>query len=154
MDQSYGVQWTQIYDYSGKADAGSTIQVDSIGNVYVGGFVTRADNVKDMLVVKYDPNGNILYEQNFSGENSSEDAFIKASDISRDGEFYFLGQEVDIYGKEQCVISKMNTDGIKQWFKKIGGDDGKKPIDINLSKNGSIYVSVASGDIDYKDEIF
>jgi hypothetical protein len=154
MDQAYGIQWTQVYDYSGKVDVGSTIQVDSLGNVYVGGFVTRSDNVKDMFVIKYDSNGNILYEQNFSGEDSSEDAFIKASDISKNGEFYFLGQEVDHYGKEQCVISKMKTDGTKQWLKKIGGDHGKKPIAINLAKNGSIYVSVASGDIDYKDEIF
>jgi hypothetical protein len=89
MDDSYNLQWSKIYDFDGKEDAGSTIRVDTSGNVYIGGFVTRLDDVKDMILIKYDSVGNKLFDHNISGENSSEDAFIKYSDISIDGGFYF-----------------------------------------------------------------
>jgi hypothetical protein len=51
IDESYNLQWSKTYDFEGKEDAGSTIRVDTNGNVYIGGYVTRLDDVN---IYRYD----------------------------------------------------------------------------------------------------
>ncbi|REJ80369.1 MAG: T9SS C-terminal target domain-containing protein [Bacteroidetes bacterium] len=70
--------WTRIYNFSAKeSDRGESLVVDAAGNVYVTGRsdsnpVDTVDN-NDIVTMKYDTNGNLLWLQRYDGSGSGRD---------------------------------------------------------------------------------
>ena len=69
--------WTQQYINGLGNDSGNTVNVDSYNNVYVVGEKSNGVN-GDFFIIKYDPDGNILWTQqnNFSNNEGFNALFI------------------------------------------------------------------------------
>lgn len=66
--------WTRRYDGGDdNKDEANAICVDNSGNVYVTGESRNSSNGADYLTLKYDPNGNIVWEKRYDGSAHGTD---------------------------------------------------------------------------------
>src|SRR5699024_9816602 len=50
INSNFSLGWVKTLDFEGKNDVGSAISVDNNGNIYVGGYVTKNNNAKAMVL--------------------------------------------------------------------------------------------------------
>lgn len=143
LDDEHNLIWSKTYDFVGKEDVGTSIEVDEFGNVYVGGFVTQNDNVRNLAVLKYDENGGLLGSQAIPGENLNANAEIRYSEMNNNNECYFIFNEKSKLNIDQCGILKVDTSLTHLWIKKIRDNQNREATDLNISSTGSIYASIA-----------
>ena len=43
-------EWVRIFDYAGGSDQATSVRVDSLGNIYVAGYIDNISNVDYFLV--------------------------------------------------------------------------------------------------------
>lgn len=76
--------WVRVYDgLPGYDDVGNALRVDSAGNVYVTG-----ESDADLVTLKYDTNGNLLWEDRYTQGARS---FGRRIEIAPDGAIYVMG---------------------------------------------------------------
>ncbi len=141
LNSSYILQWTKLIDLAGKEDVGNSIDIDASGNVYVGGFSTKSNNIKEAIAVKYDASGTEIWRHEQSAINTTGDALIKAIDVTSSGEVYFVGEEKGNNGTKDVVVSKIDNAGAIEWQKKLNTNIDEKPTGVNVANDGSLYVS-------------
>ena len=73
-DQNMNLIWVKTLDGYGKSDQGNDIVVDPSGNVYVTGYLTRTNLTKELLLLKYDNLGNVIYQTKKQPLFNSSDA--------------------------------------------------------------------------------
>ena len=111
---------------------------DSLGNVYVAGGTK--DNI---LVAKYDNNGNQLWIEDF-GTSDYETATDIVSD--REGNLYLVGltngdlAEANA-GPFDVWLAKYDSDGNQLWIEQFGTEFTDLSYGINLDSNGNVYLS-------------
>ena len=142
LNPSFVVQWERTLDFEGKNDEGQAIDIDENGNVYIGGFVSKANNIKEAIVVKYDANGNEIWNKKYKGSDVSADAMIKSLKAKNNDEIYILGEEKGNNGTKDAVVSKLNGQGGVNWQKKVTSTADDKPKAIHVSNNGNVFVSL------------
>jgi subtilisin family serine protease len=145
FNPSFVLQWTKIIDFAGKEDVANSIDIDAIGNVYIGGYTTKANDKKEAFAVKYNGNGNEVWRHEQSAINTTGDAIIKAIDVTPTGEVYFVGQEKGTNGSEDVIVSKISTLGSLEWQKKLAEAVDEKPTNVKVADDGSVYVTALKG---------
>ena len=143
LNENYGLEWAVSFDLSGFDDQGNTILVDVQGNVYVGGYATQADNVKNMVLLKYDQNGTLLNNHVFPGENPFQDAEIVDAKNKDFNSFYFLFNDKNKNGLSQSGVFKVDSTLSMKWNKKISSPDSLFGNDLNISSDGDLYASAS-----------
>ena len=141
LNANYVLQWSKIFDFVGREDVGDAIDVDTIGNVYISGYITNSNNVKEMFVIKYDASGNELWQHRQAGAIGTADAFVKAIEARPNGEIYFVGEEKGPSGTRDGVVSKIDLSGALEWQRKLSNSFDEKPTNINVANDGSVYVT-------------
>ncbi|MDP1801482.1 MAG: S8/S53 family peptidase [Bacteroidota bacterium] len=131
--------WTQSYDAYGLEDCGNTIAIDpTSGDVIVGGFITKTNNVKDMIVLKYNSlTGSLIWKQTQTSKDPTADAFIKKLVMNSSGDIYFIGGEKGLSGNKEAVIGKIKSNGERKWEKSINGNYDYLPSDIQFGGGGA-----------------
>jgi hypothetical protein len=149
------------------------IAVDANGNVYVTGYfesdsltfgsITLIKNKKstkfirraDMFVVKYDPNGQVLWAKSAGG---SEDEYARDIAVDARGNVYVIGEfksdsltlgsttlrrkgEGDFFRRSDIFIVKYDPNGQVLWAKSVGGDDDEYAQSIAVDAGGNVYVT-------------
>ncbi|MEO0052317.1 MAG: SBBP repeat-containing protein [candidate division WOR-3 bacterium] len=108
--------WVKRYDGSGKDDMPFGLAFDSSGNIYVGGWSqVPADSVNykaDYTLLKYDPDGNLLWEARYSGPDNLGGCIYSIA-IDRDNFVYtagniFVGAR-PLYSYDACIIKYLTT---------------------------------------------
>jgi hypothetical protein len=119
----------------------SDVAVDVFGNVFVGGYIERLapDYNTELIISKYDFNGNVLWEKSV-GDGS---AVLESSDVAVDvfGNIYIVGtfyNNVDYLSNIWVV--KYDSEGNQIWKKslnesRIGIGEG-----IDVDDFGNVYV--------------
>ncbi|MBK8846220.1 MAG: T9SS type A sorting domain-containing protein [Bacteroidetes bacterium] len=120
---------------------GLDVAVHDTNNVYACGFVDENGTTNDMLLVKYNSNGDTVwsrkfgYYQTFGGQWTTED---NGTEVETDqaGNVYVMSK--DIFGKHDVLI-KYNSAGVKQWNKVVH----TLPTDIKFMsiQNDIIYIA-------------
>ena len=141
LNTNYVLQWSKIFDFDGKEDVANTIDIDANGNVYIGGYVTKSNNIKEMFALKYDASGNELWQHRQAGADATADAFIKALEAKATGEIYFVAEEKGHNGTRDGVVSKIDNSGELEWQKKLSNPIDEKPTTVNVANDGSVYVT-------------
>src|SRR5262249_9229400 len=78
--------WAQRYHGPGPGDDGAVaLKVDSRGNVYVTGWITRTKADSDYATVKYAPDGTQLWTRSYAGIGNS---IAAALDLDASGNVY------------------------------------------------------------------
>jgi uncharacterized delta-60 repeat protein len=134
--------WTRFYNYiANEDDNGTSIAVDTLGNVFVTGEsdanATNVDNF-DYITIKYDPSGTELWNKRY-GAVGNDKAVKVLTDLV--GNCYVTGRGYNGIDDNYVTI-KYNAAGTQQWIKAYdgGGDDQAASMAID-STYTNIYVT-------------
>jgi uncharacterized delta-60 repeat protein len=135
--------WCKIYDgplHDG--DDTSSVVVDDFGFVYVTGRSFRSGNWRDVLTVKYDPNGQLLWEALYNGPVNGDDAGLKI--LLDDSGFIYVSGISDGGATDWDYLTiKYTSDGNEVWATRYNGPsngmDGFR--DLVLDDSGNAYVT-------------
>ena len=124
---------------------GSSIAVDSLGNVYVCMFdsTTPAGGVNCYLyILKYNTSGVIQWQRRWG--NSSYHIYARSITVDSSGNVYVCG-EADIGFRNpgpNWLIVKFNSSGVAQWQRTLGESTGtiNKPQSITVDNLDNVYV--------------
>lgn len=99
-------------------------------------------------MVKYDPNGNIIWAKSGPGEYLSFISLAVDEDNniiilgSNNGALTFMGEEVEWIGDYDVVYLKYDKNGNEQWLKSLGSVESDSPGEIATDHNGNIFISM------------
>ena len=141
-------------------DYGADIAVDALGNVYVTGFfesstltvgTTKLRNAggKDLFVVKYDSDGQVVWARSIGG-GGEEGGWSIAVDAS--GNVYVTGffesstltiggTTLRNAGGKDILLVKYNPGGQVVWAKSVGRGGDEKGYRLALDASGNVYVT-------------
>ncbi|OFX69666.1 MAG: hypothetical protein A2X12_01110 [Bacteroidetes bacterium GWE2_29_8] len=151
------VYWTRTFG-SSKSDAIYSIDVDSAGNLYGAGAYSGSMNIKnyilnsvdssqDILLVKYDPDGNLLNYKSIGGSGTDLIRNILYDKVSNN--IYLAGKfsnqlsiNNDIFnakGATDGILIKMDNNFNSKWIKTIGSSKDDIIQNISINKNGELF---------------
>lgn len=149
-------EWTQRYNGSANSfDIVSKMLFDNDNNVYIFGSSSETGSGTDFLIIKYSPEGNIIWTELYDGSGNSFD-HINSACLSNTGDIYITGYTTDIAFRTQLTTAKFDSSGNFIWsklFSKPGYVIGNgKDIVLDNSNNilvcGSIKREVGFFDIE------
>ena len=149
------VVWVKHYDNGGNDDA-NAISIDVSGNIYVVGVSDgTAITGKDLVVIKYDANGNQLWVARYNGAGNGTDI---ANAIAFDGTtgVFVTGKTTVTGGTTNYVTLKFNaTTGAQQWvsFYNGTGNNNDESIAIGFSTTGRLFITGTSRNASGNDDI-
>jgi len=128
-----------------KNDYAYDIAVDRTGSVYVTGTsqYELADEFdtddRDIILLKYSSNGELLWRKRWGGEGSD---FARAIAVDRRGDVYVAGATISDDDEDwDALIIKCSPNGDLVWQRSWGGDNGDIALDIAVTESGEIYVT-------------
>lgn len=144
----WGKQSTETQDWHGPDVR--QMEMDADGNIYVlyqlrfnttlNGVFFQAVGFPDMLLIKYDPNGNVLWWRQAGGADGSlaydltigpsGDVYITGTIL---GNCNFMGQPLDI-ANGKAIVARISTNGSLVWVKQYG--DANEGFADALAVNG------------------
>ncbi|KPK78724.1 MAG: hypothetical protein AMJ89_00535, partial [candidate division Zixibacteria bacterium SM23_73] len=135
--------WAQIYESGLVYNTSRDMVVDSQGNVYVSGTIYDDPNSEengDISLVKYDTNGNQLWNEIYDGPENKWDT---SGDIALgpDGSVYVTGNSKK--DNFDYVTIKYDSSWNKEWdvFYNGPGNGHDTGSEIVVDPSGSVYVS-------------
>ena len=139
-DPAGNTLWTARYDGPiSFGDIARSICTDEKGNVFVTGTST-GPNLEDILTIKYDPLGIMLWETRYDGlMNLSDNAY--SLDIDRAGNIYVAGGSTGETSFPEFTIIKYNTLGYPEWVRSyipLTGGSGEAIV-VKVDRFNKIY---------------
>ncbi len=149
-------QWVRKFDNSTKYSfsRGLGIEIDNFDNVYASGFARVFGNIEPYIIIKYNPNGDILWSNSFHIFNDlefDEGAFIG---LDKSKNVYVAGNHVNNNSIIKFSIMKYSqTIGISQINSEVSEDyllyqnypnpfNPKTIINFQLPKSGKVSLKV------------
>jgi uncharacterized delta-60 repeat protein len=136
--------WARSYNgTSNKNDEGMGIHVDAYGNVYVVGFAEFTSKSIDVVVLKYSPDGELVWTLPYAKTTDPlvDKGLAIAADL--DGFVYITGYTTNYDGKTDIFVNKYNSAGL-MWTTELedGGTDlDAQGLSIAVSRTGYVYVA-------------
>ncbi len=141
LNSSLVLQWIRTYDKAGLEDVANTIDVDNGGNVYVGGYVTTSNEGRNFITLKYDANGNLLWDKEYNDNLFSLNDELRKLDADDLGSVIVTGESEKAGGKDFVTI-KYDADGELVWLKEFDANNGNdSPTDVKTDGQGNTYVT-------------
>jgi len=98
--------WTNHYPKPPFGSSAATaVATDSVNDVYITGYSSSTYGVNDVVTIKYDPNGNLIWLQRYSspgGGNASGNAIA----VDNSGNVYVTGYDTTAAGGTEIVTIK------------------------------------------------
>lgn len=125
-------------------DEGNVITLDINGNIIVAGYMYYLFSREDMAVIKYNPDGNILWTYTYAGTSTRNDRLYNIFTDS-EGNIFVSGSS-DTTGNIDCVSIRIDPDGNQQWLHTYNGPANKddSPGGITVDVNGYTYITSTS----------
>jgi hypothetical protein len=136
LNNNFGLEWVKTFD-GGLDDVAKTIGVDDFGNVYIGGYTKNTDQKEKSIVIKYDANGNELWQKKMLNEAKSEVAEVQ---VLPSGEVYVVGQ-LQQANNQEIVTIKYAQNGVIEWEKHAKTATANDPKHISVDEIGNVYVT-------------
>ncbi|MBD3162781.1 MAG: hypothetical protein GF346_10370, partial [Candidatus Eisenbacteria bacterium] len=133
--------WDRTYDGAGEWDATFHLAVDGDGNVLAGGYSELRANDLAMSVLKYTPDGTLLWDRTIDGFATSEEVADLAVDGA--GNVYAVGELAQPGENQDLVTVKLDPDGVILWIDGYsgGGPSGEAAAGIELTPGGDVVVA-------------
>lgn len=151
LDFDGNILWTATHSGNGTTvdySNAKSITVDNNGNVYVAGDAWNASI--DYCVVKYDPNGNLLWDAFLDNEISQNTDIAESICVDDNGSVYVTGySHISISGGEDILTAKYNQNGTLQWKQYYGSPDYRtnNAYYLTVSENNELYVGGYSSQV-------
>jgi hypothetical protein len=140
--QSLPQEWIASFHGQGKnPDRIAKIMADAQGNVVVSGYAYNSNHSQDIFALKYNAQGDTLWEYYFDGILSDED-FVTDMELDAAGNVYLTGSATGTGYADQCVTIKLNSNGVMQWesLYTLPGNRESQPSGIAVDNAGNVYV--------------
>lgn len=159
-------QWVSTYSPTGDINfsnaKGNAVTTDAAGYSYVTGYSQEELlNGNDIITIKYDETGNIVWAQLYGGDALLDDAGNGIC-VDASGNVYVVGTVTKLLSGQDIIILKYNSSGTLQWVKSyfetgflgiplIRTDNG---MAIATDAYGYVYIAGFSTPSDNKTDIF
>ncbi len=135
------VIWERFYSIQDIGVAATWLSVDPFGNVIVTGYPrTFSSNPVEtgLLTLKYDSNGNLLWDKLISGTW----AFAVRSIIDQSGNIYVTGRAWQDTATYDFVTVKYAPDDAQLWFDTFDQNGGfHTPTSMDLDQSNNLFVT-------------
>jgi len=158
FDSNGNHKWSKRFGGSGD-DFGSSVSVDSSGNVYITGgsgsstvdFGGGALNGPGIFLAKFDSDGKHLWSKSFVGGtgssvsvDSSGNVYITGGFGSSTvdfggGAFTNAGGSCGSYPCPDIFLAKFDSNGNHKWSKSFGGGDYDLGTSVSVDSSGNVY---------------
>lgn len=139
-DASGNEQWQAVIPgVGGFKDYFETVDINTSGHYYAGGWSESSTGNPDMWIVKIDGNGSKLWDIKLTGTQTGNDA---VSDIFTDNfnNGYAVGYQTNAGTGQDAAIIKFNSSGSVLWSKKYTGSGNQKDAYRDIgSRNAGVY---------------
>lgn len=151
FDPDGNVLWTDQFG-SWESDFARAVAVDESGNPFVVGETQgslpghRSAGGRDVFIAKYDPDGNVVWRQQFGGGGGEGAAAVA---LNRDGEAYVVGLtgaalpgQTPVRGFD-AFIRLYDRDGQERWTRQFGSsaDDFARGVAVDPAGNAFVVGS-------------
>ncbi len=128
--------------FSDGQDMGQDIAIDPEGNVYVTGYGFREESSFDFVTLKYDAEGNLIWEKRYNGPANSSD-YAQAIEVGPEGSVYVVGHSNGIDTSLDATIVKYDKHGHLLWMRRYDGPAQKDDwaYDVARSPDGGIVIA-------------
>lgn len=140
-------QWVSNYEGFNGDNMPIVTAIDNFQNVYVTGTSVGSDLSKDIVVLKYNTNGNQQWVTRYNGDSIYNIDTPVNLIIDNIGNIYVGGSSTSRFSpsKSNYIIIKYSSSGALLWSKKYDGGTLQTDINflkgINLDNDGNIYVT-------------
>jgi len=139
-------EWAKIYD-GGSSDDPTFMLIDNSENIYVTGVSFGSGTGQDFLTIKYNSNGDLLWDKRYNGPANGND---QARHIAIDdlGNIYVTGFSAGIgAGTSNFTTIKYNTNGDSLWVRSYNGPGNStdEAISVVIDALNNVYVTGYSG---------
>ncbi len=148
-DSAGNEQWVQRYRGPNATYPNTyawALSVTAGGDVYVGGDSYNLDNNGDYLALKYDTDGNLLWDRMVDSDyHGWESVYSIAVDVNENVFLIGISDSLYLNNDFEYCVAKFTSDGVYQWQGRYGGNYGfhygwvGEPDDV-----GGVYVTGAT----------
>ncbi|MCX6235841.1 MAG: hypothetical protein NT175_14185, partial [Bacteroidetes bacterium] len=156
------VIWARSFGSDGTIEFGFQVDVDSENNIvmtgYYNGYSITFDNYiltnyeegyDDMLVVKFDSSGNVLWARDAGGDNDDRGLRLtidQSDNIYVSGHFGSSTMYMEPFslvntGSHDIFLAKYDSNGDEKWLKGVQGSGPDYPYDVAIDNFGSVYTT-------------
>ena len=122
-------------DGNGESDNGYEVAVDSAGNIYMVGDYEGPHGTQKPYFAKFDPAGNLLYEQNLS------DSYGHALAIEVTDDRVFAASKLGFGSSGDIQVDAFDHFGNAKWSQTYSWGGMEVPTDLTVAPDGTLYVS-------------
>ena len=136
-------QWIRNYaGPAGNKEYGENIALDATGNIYVTLAAYNSLGSPDVAMIKYDPDGNVVWTNIYNGPGSGWDE-AAAIVVDASGNPYVTGYASNGDNTDYLTIKYDAANGTAIWTRIYNGagDYPDKAVDIALDNAGHVYVT-------------
>ncbi len=139
-DSDGNLQWYKTWGGSNHGDEGYGIALDASGNVFISGSTySYGVGGRDVLLLKYDSDGNLQWYKTWGGSNTEWGTRIA---LDGSGNVYITGYTSSYgVGGRDVILLKYDSDGNFQWYKTWGGSDDEYGYGIALDGSGNTFIT-------------
>ncbi len=142
LDSNGDAIWTQTYSGT-KADAASSVIIDKKGYYVVTGYTKGVSGIRDALLLKYDSDGNLLWDRTYGGTNKE---WMNDLCQTEDGNYVLTGYTTS-FGviSEDLYLIKTDENGDTVWTKTYGAAADQNGHGIDMIPGGGAIVAGWTG---------
>ena len=143
LDSNGNIVWQKTYGGS-RGDIAYSIQKTTDGGYVVAGKTKSfGDSIGDVLIIKLDSNGNVIWQKTYGG--SSLDIAYSIQETT-DGSYVVAGQTLSFgAGNNDVWVLKLDSNGNIVWQKTYGGAGSESAKSIQETTDGGYVVTGTNG---------
>lgn len=108
--------------------------------VYISGYFKNSTTLRDYVLIKYDLNGNVVWQRTFDYSSKNDRAL--AITVDNAGNIYLTGEATSALNGSDIVTRKYDTNGNLLWSvaKNGSANADDKGLGITVDNSGDVYV--------------